>query len=122
MQGRMINESSHESSLLTAIPVGKDCYIDTGRSGIGELIRWEKGTFWKRNKTMTDSKDTINDMEFVVALKNFINVQSAYIDLIGLPGVRVEFVLKNVFSPLARRIKAGERSKKLYKELMALEA
>lgn len=70
---------------------------------------------------MTDSKDTINDMEFVVALKNFIEVQSAYIDLIGLPGVRVEFVLKNVFSPLARRIKAGERSKKLYKELMALE-
>jgi predicted ester cyclase len=71
---------------------------------------------------MTDSKDTINDMEFVVALKNFIEVQNTYINQIGLPGRRVEFVLKNVFSPLARRIKAGERSKKLYKELMALEA
>ena len=69
-----------------------------------------------------DKEDTINDMEFIVALKHFVTVQSIYIDLIGVPGVDVSFALKNVFNPLARRIKAGERSKKLYKELMALEA
>lgn len=71
---------------------------------------------------MTNNREEINDKEFVVALKNFIDVQNTYIDLIGVPGVSVGFALKNVFSPLARRIKAGERSRKLYKELMALEA
>lgn len=61
------------------------------------------------------------DLDWTAAFEHFRSIRSQYQQLAGTPGVNTHLALINVFQPLAKRYYAGERTQKLYQEMMAVE-
>lgn len=58
------------------------------------------------------------EMNWKKTKEYFDGVHKAYKDLRGTPGVNVDFALRHVFEPLVKRYDSGERTKKLFDEMM----
>lgn len=53
--------------------------------------------------------------------KHFDIMRKYYQDLGGVKGINTTIALRMVFDPLAKRYNSGERTQKLYDEMMAVE-
>ena len=53
--------------------------------------------------------------------KRFNGVMQQYKDMIGTPGVNTTIALALTFEPIARRYNEGERTQKLFDEMMSVE-
>lgn len=61
------------------------------------------------------------DMDWAACEKHFRSVMGQYGSLAGRSGVNVMPALVITFQPLLKRFERGERSKRLYREMMAVE-
>ncbi len=60
-------------------------------------------------------------LDWKKAKDHFDSVRKQYQDLEGTPGVNTTLALRTVFDPLAKRFNNGERTEKLYNEMMSVE-
>lgn len=68
---------------------------------------------------MTDTQPNTEDWE--AAYAHFMYYMEMYRSMLGQPDVMVGPALMVVFEPLLRRYNSGERSQKLYDEMMGVE-
>jgi hypothetical protein len=59
-------------------------------------------------------------MDWQNAFDRLMEHRSTYVDLIGTPGVNVNFALSQI-DVILKRYNSGERTKKLYDEMMSME-
>jgi hypothetical protein len=60
-------------------------------------------------------------MDWNAAKQHFDDVRERYKALVGVPGVNTSLALAVTFQPLQQRYDSGERTQRLYDEMMAVE-
>ena len=66
-------------------------------------------------------KAPMDHLDWNKAKTHFDTVKQEYLDLDGTTGVNVQFALKIVFEPLARRYNSGERTPELHEDMMGVK-
>lgn len=63
----------------------------------------------------------ITDEQWKQAKEYFDTISNSYNELIGKPGVSVNYTIDYVLNPLLKRYYKGERTEELYHEMMNVE-
>jgi len=71
-----------------------------------------------RTVDRSQSQPSIDD--WLAAKERLVEVTNDYLNLVGFPGVNVDFVLLGTLIPLRRRYNSGERSWNLYDSIMGI--